>query len=167
MIMSSAIQIRPAVAQDAGLIFGFIRALAEYEKLSHAVTATEELVREHLFGPQPVAEAIIGSLDGRPVGFALFFSTFSTFVGRPGIWLEDLFVLPDARGKGVGQAMLRHVASLAAARNCGRLEWSALEWNEPAIRLYEKLGATLMHDWRIFRIAGPQLSKLAGNAGPP
>jgi GNAT superfamily N-acetyltransferase len=167
MIMSGDIQIRLAVSEDVKLIFGFICALAEYEKLSHAVTASEELIQEHLFGPHPVAEAIIASLDGKPVGFALFFRTFSTFVGRPGIWLEDLFVLPEARGKRVGQAMLRHVASIAVQRNCGRLEWSALEWNEPAIRLYEKLGATRMDDWRIFRMTGKALAELAGRGELP
>jgi GNAT superfamily N-acetyltransferase len=154
------IAIRPAAADDAPLILRFIRALAEYEKLSRTVTVSEDLIREHLFGPYPAAEALIASLDSKPVGFALFFQTFSTFVGRPGIWLEDVFVLPEARGKGVGRAILKHVAAIAVSRNCGRVEWSVLDWNTPAIEFYKKLGAVAMDDWTTYRVVGAALKTL-------
>ena len=156
-----AIQIRPAVEADASLILQFIRELAEYEKLSHEVRASESLLREHLFGPRPVAEAMIAELDGEAVGFALFFHNFSTFLGRPGIYLEDLFVRPHARGKGVGRALLTEIAKLAVRRKCGRLEWAVLDWNEPAIGFYKSLGAVPMDQWTIFRVTGDALDRLA------
>jgi GNAT superfamily N-acetyltransferase len=156
-----SITIREATEEDVLLIRQFIGELAEYEKLSHEVTATESLLREHLFGPRPVAEAMIAELDGEPVGFALFFHNFSTFLGRPGIYLEDLFVRPHARGKGVGRALLTEIAKLAVRRKCGRLEWAVLDWNEPAIGFYRSLGAVPMHEWTVFRVTGDELQKLA------
>jgi GNAT superfamily N-acetyltransferase len=153
----ATITVRPATEADAGIILNFIRALAEYEKLTDMVIATERCLRKYLFGPHPVAQALIGSLDGSPVGFALFFQTFSTFLAKPGIYLEDLFVIPTARGKGVGHALLREVARIAIARDCGRLEWAVLNWNDPAIEFYEKLGARPLDDWTIYRITGDTL----------
>jgi GNAT superfamily N-acetyltransferase len=155
------IRIRPAAQADVRLIFELIQELASYEKLSHAVVATEALLAGHLFGPQPAAQVLIAELDSTPVGFALFFGSYSTFVGRPGIYLEDLFVRPAARGRGVGKALLRAVAKLALERNCGRLEWAVLDWNEPAIGFYRKLGAAPMDEWTTYRVAGDALSKLA------
>lgn len=154
------IQIRPATADDTPTILGFIRALADYEKLSHAVVATEAELRTHLFGPRPAAEVLVGELDGRPVGFALFFPNFSTFLAKPGIYLEDLFVLPAARGHGVGKALLTAVAKLAVGRNAGRLEWSVLDWNDPAIGFYRKLGAEPLDDWTTMRLTGGPLEQL-------
>jgi GNAT superfamily N-acetyltransferase len=167
MARSQPVQIRPATQEDVPLLLTLIRALAEYEKLSHMVSASEPLLREHLFGQKRAAEALIASLDGKAVGFALFFSTFSTFLGLPGIWLEDVFVLPEARGRGVGKAILKRMAAIARERGCGRLEWSALDWNEPAIRFYEKLGATRMEEWRIFRLTGEALAKVAESGETP
>jgi GNAT superfamily N-acetyltransferase len=155
------IEIRSAVEQDVPAILGFIRELADYEKLSDQCVATESLLRQNLFGPHRAAEMLLGSLDGAPVGFALFFATFSTFVGKPGIYLEDLYVQPHARGQGVGKAMLKAVARIAAQRNCGRLEWSVLDWNEPSIGFYKKLGAVPMDDWTVYRVAGDTLNQLA------
>jgi GNAT superfamily N-acetyltransferase len=155
------IDIRAATAADVPHILGFIRELAEYEKLSHEVVATEELLREHLFGPRPMAEALIARLEEKPVGFALFFHNFSTFLAKPGIYLEDLFVQPAVRGKGVGTALLREVAKLAMTRKCGRLEWSVLDWNEPSIKFYKNLGAVPMSDWTIYRVTGTALTELA------
>jgi GNAT superfamily N-acetyltransferase len=157
----SSITTRPATATDVPTILHFIRALAEYEKLSHEAVATEDLLRQHLFGPRPAAEVILAELDGNPVGFALFFPTYSTFVGRPGIWLEDLFVLPEARGAGVGKTLLKEVARLAVARNCGRLEWSVLDWNIPAIGFYRSIGAAPMDQWTIQRMTGDSLRQFA------
>jgi GNAT superfamily N-acetyltransferase len=161
MSNSPQISIHPATPADVPVILNFIRKLAEYEKLSHQMQATEELLREHLFGPRPAAETVIANLAGQPVGFALFFQTFSTFVGKPGIWLEDLFVLPEHRGKGIGKALLAHVASIAVARNCGRMEWSVLDWNSPAIDFYKSVGAVPMDDWTTYRIVGDKLAALA------
>src|SRR3954465_10364512 len=137
----SSISVRPASIDDVPSLLRFIGSLAEYEKLSHLMTATEADLREHLFGAHRAAEALIGSLDNQPGGFALFFTTFSTFLAKPGIWLEDLFVMPDHRSRGVGRALLRAVANLAIERNCGRLEWSVLDWNQPAIDFYHRAGA--------------------------
>ncbi len=153
--------IRPASAGDVLQILGFIRELAAYEKLEHQVVATEALIAEHLFGPQPAAEVVIAELDTVPVGFALFFRNFSTFLGRPGIFLEDLYVQPQARGRGVGRALLVHLAGLAVARGAGRLDWNVLDWNEPAIAFYRKLGATVLPDWRTCRLTGDALAALA------
>src|SRR5215469_2580118 len=149
-----SVLVRLAIESDVPLILQFIRELAEYEKLSHEVTASESLLREHLFGPRAVAEAMIAELDNEPVGFALFFHNFSTFLGRPGIYLEDLFVRPHARGKGVGRALLTEIAKLAVRRKCGRLEWAVLDWNQPAIRFYKSLGAIPMDESTLFHVAG-------------
>jgi GNAT superfamily N-acetyltransferase len=154
--------LRAAVGADAGVILKFIRALAEYENLSHIVIATEQSLTDHLFSSNPVAEAMIASLDGRDVGFALFFRSFSTFLGKPGIYLEDLFVLPEVRGKGVGQALLAEVARIAMDRDCGRLEWAVLDWNDPAIGFYNKLGAIRLDDWTTYRVTGDALRRLGG-----
>src|SRR5437773_880447 len=151
------LRIRSAVADDVPLILSFIRDLAEYEKLPHEVVATEELLRQALFGPRPFAEVIIATLGDEPVGFALFFHNFSTFLGLPGIYLEDLFVRPAARGQGVGRRLLAHLARLAQERACGRLEWAVLDWNDSAIRFYRNLGARRLDDWRVFRLAGEAL----------
>jgi GNAT superfamily N-acetyltransferase len=135
--------------------------LAEYEKLSHECVATEELLRKSLFGPRPYADVLMARLDGKPVGFALFFHNYSTFLAKPGIYLEDVFVLPEHRGAGVGKALLKRVAQIARERDCGRLEWSVLDWNEPAIEFYRRLGAIVMPDWRICRMTGDEIAKLA------
>jgi GNAT superfamily N-acetyltransferase len=153
--------IRFAAAADVPLILRFIRGLAEYEKLPHEVTATEDLLRETLFGSRQVAEVLIGEFHGQAVGFALFFHNYSTFLGRPGIYLEDLFVTPAMRGRGFGRALLVYLARLATERKCGRVEWSVLDWNEPSIRFYKKLGAVAMDDWTIFRLTGQALAQLA------
>jgi GNAT superfamily N-acetyltransferase len=152
--------IRSATTADVPTILGFIRALAEYEKLSHAVVATEDLLRDHLFGQTPAASVLIAEFDGRPVGFALFFTSFSTFLARPGIYLEDLFVIPDARGRGIGKALLSAVATEAVRRNCGRLEWAVLDWNSPAIGFYRSVGAVPMDDWTTMRVTGDTLHRL-------
>lgn len=156
------LRIEPAREGDVAVILGFIRKLAEYEKLSHQVTATEELLRETLFGGRRVAEVLIAYLANEPAGFALFFHNFSTFLGRPGIYLEDLFVEPAHRGKGIGKALLVELARIAKERQCGRLEWSVLDWNQPAIDFYRGLGAVALDDWTIFRVTGEALDHLAG-----
>jgi GNAT superfamily N-acetyltransferase len=153
--------IREATGADVPLILRFIRELAEYERLAHEVVATEEGLRQSLFGPTPRAEVLIGEIDGEPAGFALFFHNFSTFLGRPGIYLEDLYVRPAARGRGLGRALLGRLAWIACERGCGRLEWAVLDWNEPAMRFYRALGAARLDDWRVFRIAGDALVRLA------
>ena len=153
--------IRGATDADVVLILQFIRELAECVKLSHKMTATESLLCEHLFGPRPLAEAMIAELDEEPVGFALFFHNFSTFLGRPGIYLEDLFVRPHARGKGIGRALLTEIAKLAVRRKCARVEWAVLDWNEPAIGFYKSLGAVPMDESTIFYVMGDALNKLA------
>jgi GNAT superfamily N-acetyltransferase len=156
------ITIRPATAADVPLILSFIKGLAEYEKLAHEVRATEAGLRETLFGPKPAAEVVIAHADGAPVGFCLFFHNYSTFMGQPGLYLEDLFVQPEWRGKGVGRALLSHLAKLAVQRKCARFEWAVLDWNAPAIAFYRSLGAAPMHDWTVFRLAGEALTALAG-----
>jgi GNAT superfamily N-acetyltransferase len=162
--MSKPITIRRAETHEVPLILAFIRDLAEYERLSHEVVATEKSLRETLFGPRPHAEVIFACLDGEPVGFALFFHNYSTFLGQPGIFLEDLFVRPHARGHGVGKLLLQWLARTAVERNCGRLEWNVLDWNEPAIGFYRKLGARPMDEWRTFRLTGAELQTLASAA---
>ena len=152
--------VRPAEKRDVGVIMGFIKELAEYEGLAHEVIADEASLERFLFGEHPVAEALIAELQTTPIGFALYFPTFSTFVGRPGLYLEDLYVRPNMRGKGVGTLLLQHVARLARERGCGRLEWSVLNWNQPAIRFYEALGARAMDDWTVYRLTDDHLSKL-------
>ena len=151
--------VRPAEKRDVGVIMGFIRELADYERLTHEVIADEVSLERFLFGERPAAEALIAEYETTPVGFALFFHTFSTFVGRPGLYLEDLYVRPNMRGKGFGTLLLRHVAQLARERDCGRLEWAVLDWNEPAIRFYENLGARAMDDWTVYRLTDANLSE--------
>lgn len=161
---NSEISVRSANRADVPLIRSLIAELAEYERLAHEMRATEALLEQWLFGERPAAEVIIGELAGIPAGFALFLHNFSTFLGKPGIYLEDLFVRPAARGKGLGLALIQHLAALAAQRGCGRLEWAVLDWNEPAIGFYKRLGATPMDDWTIYRVAGDALNRLATNA---
>jgi GNAT superfamily N-acetyltransferase len=156
-----ACRIRAASAADVAVILDFIKKLARYEKLTHEVVATEELLKESLFGDRPAAEVAIGYLAERPVGFVLFFHNYSTFLGRHGLYIEDLFVEEEFRGRGIGRALLLYVARLARARNCGRLEWAVLDWNQPAIDFYKKLGAVPMSDWTVFRVTGESLAKLA------
>jgi GNAT superfamily N-acetyltransferase len=153
--------IRFATADDIPLILGFIRALAVYEKLEHQVTGDEETLRKSLFGSRPAAEVLLAFEDTEAVGFAVFFHNFSTFLGRHGLYLEDLFVKPEARGHGHGKALLRRLARIALDRGCGRFEWSVLDWNEPSIRFYQSQGADVMPDWRICRVTGDSLTRLA------
>jgi GNAT superfamily N-acetyltransferase len=160
--MNDLIRIEPATEAQVPLILAFIRGLAEYEKLSDEVVATEAMLADALFGPRRVAEVLIASVDGVEVGFALFFHNFSTFLGRAGIYLEDLFVRPEARGRGVGRALLERLAAIAVDRACGRLEWAVLDWNESAIGFYRRLGAVPMDEWTVFRVTGPALRELAG-----
>jgi GNAT superfamily N-acetyltransferase len=164
--VSDRLRIRPAVEADAPLIVRFIRGLAEYEKLLHECHATEEKIRASIFGPHPDAEVVIAEVDGAPAGFALFFHNYSTFLAQRGLYLEDLFVLPEFRGRGVGRALLAHLARLAIERGCGRLEWWVLDWNEAAIRFYRSLGAVPMSDWTVQRVSGDALTQLAGEADP-
>ena len=152
--------IRPATAADVPVIVRLIRALAEYERLSDQVVLEEGRLREHLFGPRPAAEVLLAEDEGRVVGFALFFPNFSTFLGRPGLYLEDLFVLPEFRGRGHGKALFQALARLAVERDCGRLEWAVLDWNEPAVGFYRSLGAVPMDEWTVYRLTGPALEKL-------
>ena len=156
------IDVRIAQPTDAPLVLELIRELAAYEKLSHQVVATVASVQESLFGPRPAAEALIGELDGVPAGFAVFFQNYSTFLSRPGLYLEDLFVRPALRRRGVGQALFLHLARLAVERQCGRFEWSVLDWNEPAIAFYRSLGAVPMSEWTVFRLTGDALIRAAG-----
>ena len=144
------------------VILAFIRQLAEYEKLSHEAVMTEEILRQSLFGSRRAAEVLLGYSGDLPVAFAVFFHNFSTFLGRPGLYLEDLFVIPEMRGKGFGKAMLVELARIARKRNCGRFEWSVLDWNKPAIDFYKALGAVPMDEWTIFRVTGEALKRLAG-----
>ncbi len=148
-ISDNSITLRFATADDAGLILDFIRQLADYEKMTHEVVTDEDQLRQSLFGERRVAEIVIASYDGEPAGFALFFHNFSTFLGRPGIYLEDLFVIPKLRGHGIGQVMLSHLAGIAVERGCGRFEWSVLDWNTDAIRFYERFGAKAMDEWTV------------------
>lgn len=164
MSADSAFAIRPAVPADVPALVAMIRALADYERLTHLVVADEVRISEALFGERPAAEALIAretSPTPAPAGFALFFHTFSTFLGRRGLWLEDLFVYPRFRKQGLGRRMLVELAALARARDCGRFEWTVLDWNAPAIGFYERMGATVLPDWRIARVVGPALDALA------
>ena len=154
-------RIREATEGDVPLILSLIRELAECEKLSHEVVATEEALRESLFGERRYAEVLIAEHDGAPAGFALFFHNYSTFLGKPGIYLEDLYVRPEFRGSGIGKKLLAHLAGLAKRRGCGRLEWWVLDWNEPSIGFYKKLGAVPMDDWTVYRVSGSALEDLA------
>jgi GNAT superfamily N-acetyltransferase len=159
------ISIRPAAPADIPLILTLIRELAEYEKAPEQAVATEASLRRHLFGEGlgrgPVAECIIGALDGQPQGFALFFMNFSTWTGLPGLYLEDLFVRPAARGHGLGKALFLHLARTAVERGCGRFEWAVLDWNTPAIEFYRRMGATAMDEWTVYRLSGAPLAALA------
>jgi len=154
--------IKPATKKDVPVILSFITKLADYERLSHEVVATEELLGRTLFGPRRTAEVAIGYFNNDPIGFVLYFHNFSTFLGRPGIYIEDLFVEENYRSRGFGGSLLAYVAKLAAARDCGRLEWSVLDWNEPAINFYKKLGAVPMKEWTVFRVVGENFNRLAG-----
>jgi GNAT superfamily N-acetyltransferase len=151
------IRIVPAKATDVPVILEMIKALAEYEQLTHEVSATEEDLRQSLFGPRPAGEVVLAYAGETPIGFALFFHNFSTFLGRQGLYLEDLFVVPDWRGKGVGKQLLAHVASIAESRNCGRMEWAVLDWNESAIAFYRRMGAHVLDEWRLCRLTGHEL----------
>src|SRR5690349_9079639 len=155
--MNDYFEIKTATKDDVPLILKFIKLLAEYEKLSHEVVATEDSLTANLFGEKSYAEVCLGYLNNEPVSFALFFHNFSTFLGKPGIYLEDLFVIPSARGKGIGQKMLAYLAYLAKDRQCGRLEWWVLDWNESAIGFYKKLGAKPMDEWTVFRVTNDEL----------
>jgi len=154
-----SLEIRPAVPGDLALILAFIRELAEYEHLGHEVAATGERLQATLFGPKPAAECLLAFTGGQPAGFAVYFTNCSTFLAQPGLYLEDLFVRPAFRRRGIGKALLLHLARLANARGCGRFEWSVLDWNEPAKEFYRSLGAQQLDDWRIFRLTGAELKK--------
>jgi GNAT superfamily N-acetyltransferase len=158
------LSIRPVGEHEIELVMVFIRELAEYERLAHEVTATRENIHAALFGARPYAEAVFGCIDGEPRGFAVFFHNFSTFLGKPGLYLEDLYVRPDARGQGLGSSMLAWLARLALQRGCGRFEWAVLDWNEPALRVYRGLGARAADDWTIHRVTGEALRLLAAKA---
>lgn len=160
----SNVEIRAATPEDVPVVLALIRALAEYEQLSHEVQATEASLRASLFGDRPQAEAVIARVDGTPAGFAVFFHNYSTFLGRRGLYLEDLFVLPNYRRRGVGRTLLSHVAAIAVARECGRMEWAVLDWNAPAIRVYRGVGARPMDEWTVFRLTGDDLRRLAVDA---
>jgi len=162
--MPTPITLRPATPADTRQILRFIRALAEYERLLDHVVATEAGLEAALFGPRPYAEVVLAEEEGAAVGFALFFHTFSTFLGQPGLYLEDLFVVPSARGRGVGRALLVHLSRLAVARGCGRVEWAVLDWNRPAIGFYESLGARPNEEWTVYRLTGAPLVTLARSA---
>ena len=157
----SELRIEKAVPNDVPLILQFVRKLAEYEKLSDSVEATEEGLRETLFGPNPSAHTLLAYDGDEPVGFAIYFFNYSTFMGRPGLYLEDLFVRPEARGKGFGRALLHHLARIAVERKCRRMEWAVLDWNEPAIGFYKSLAADPMDDWTVFRLSGKALEDMA------
>jgi GNAT superfamily N-acetyltransferase len=159
--MPHHLTIRQAAAGDVPTILSFIRELAEYERLAHEVAATEEDLHDWLFGEQRVAEVLIAEYVGEPAGFALFFRNFSTFVGKPGIYLEDLYVRPELRGKGIGRSLLKAVIQAAREQNCGRVEWAVLDWNESAIRFYRSLGARCMSEWTVFRLDADAIRSLS------
>lgn len=159
----AGLRIDPATEADAPLVLALIRALAEYERMADEVTTDEATVRSSLFGPAPSAEVVIARVGADVVGFAIWFHNYSTFLGKRGLYLEDLFVMPEWRGRGVGRALLEQLARIAVARQCGRMEWSVLNWNEPAIRFYRGLGARPMGDWTVYRLAGDALARLAGS----
>lgn len=159
--MTHSVVVRPATPNDTETVFALIQALAEYEKLSHEVTGSVEALTDHLFGDRPVVEALLADVAEQSVGFALFFTNYSTFLTKPGLYLEDLFVLPEYRGRGIGKALIQQLAQLAVERDCGRLEWSVLDWNAPAIGFYERMGAAVLPDWRTCRVTGEHLLHLA------
>jgi len=157
-------QITEATERDAATVLDLIRALADYERLTHEVTATEQQIRDTLFGDRPAAEVLLASRDGETVGFAVFFTNYSTFLGKPGLYLEDLFVKPHARGNGIGKALLARLAQIAVERNYGRINWQVLNWNEPSIAFYKSLGAQPLSDWTTYRLTGEPLERLAAQA---
>jgi GNAT superfamily N-acetyltransferase len=159
------VEITPASVDDVPVVLQLITALAEYEHLAHEVQATEEGLRATLFGARPAAEVVLARIGDTPVGFAVFFHNYSTFVGRPGLYLEDLFVLPEYRRRGIGRKLLAHVAAIAVARNCGRMEWAVLDWNQTAIHVYRAVSARSMDDWTLFRLTGDDLRQLAEQGG--
>jgi len=166
-LIETAVQdlfIRQAQKEDVPLLLDFIKQLADYEKLSHVVVADAESLRRTLFGEIAFAEVILADFQNQSVGFALFFHNYSTFLGKPGIYLEDLFVVPAMRGKGIGRELLKYLARLTKERNCGRLEWSVLDWNKPAIEFYKNMGAVPMEQWTVFRLTGKALERLSGSA---
>lgn len=160
---TAALQLRMAMPEDAPVLFELVCALAAYEKLAHEVTGSAAELADHLSGDRPLVEAILAEWDGKAVGFALFFTNYSTFLTRPGLYLEDLFVAPEYRQLGIGKALLGYLAAIAQARQCGRLEWSVLDWNAPAIAFYERMGATVLPDWRTCRVTGDAIAALAAH----
>ncbi|CAN5571581.1 GNAT family N-acetyltransferase [soil metagenome] len=163
--MAASFEIKPATVADVAVILQLIRELAEYERAPHDAIATEEGLREVLFGENPAAQVLLASEGEEAVGFAVYFFNFSTWLGRPGLYLEDLFVRPEARGKGYGRALLERLAEIAQARGCGRMEWAVLDWNEPAIQFYRKLGAQQMEEWTVFRLTREGIAALAERSG--
>lgn len=163
-LSTNRLSIVPATRNDLSLILALIKELAEYERLAHEVVATEEVLSETLFGERPYAEVVLAYYDDEPVGYALYFHSYSTFLGRPGLYLEDLFVRPALRGKGIGKALLAFVARVASERTCGRLEWSVLNWNEPAVGFYKSLGAKPMDTWTVYRMTDEPLARLASQS---
>lgn len=159
------LNIRPATIDDVPLLMRFVRELAVYEKAEHEVLATEDDLRDKMFGPDSRVEALICEWQGEPIGHAIFFMNFSTWLGKYGIFLEELYITPDQRGNGAGKALLKHVAAIAVERDCGRFEWSVLDWNEPAIRFYESLGAVPLNEWVGYRMSGPALAALGNREG--
>ena len=157
----SAVQVRVATADDVALVHRLMRGLAVYEKLEHALVSTEADLAEALFGAHPACEALVAEVEGKPVGFALYYRNYSTFVGKPGLYLEDLFVVPEARGKGAGKALLARLATITVERGYARLEWAVLDWNDPAIGFYKSLGAVPMDEWTVYRMSGQALASLA------
>jgi len=155
--------LRLARPEDVPTLFELIKALAEYEKLSDAVVGNPELLHEHLFGDRPYVEAILAELAGQVVGYALFFYSYSTFITKPGLFLEDLFVLPEYRGQGIGKSLLRELAKIALAKDCGRMEWTVLDWNAPAIAFYQQMGARILPEWQICRVTEEAIAKLVEN----
>jgi GNAT superfamily N-acetyltransferase len=164
-VVSGELTIRSAIPSDVAVITSFVRKLADFEKLTHEVVADEARLGESLFGDHPVAEVLLAFLGAQPAGFAVFFKNFSTFLGRPGVYLEDLFVEPEHRGRGIGKSLLAHLAKMAVAQGAARLEWAVLDWNEPAIAFYQSLGAVLMDTWTVCRLSGDALLRLAQGAG--
>jgi GNAT superfamily N-acetyltransferase len=160
------LRVEPATEADVAVILRLIAALAAYEHMSDDVVADEPALRASLFGPSPAAEVILARLDGEPAGFAVWFHNYSTFLGRRGLYLEDLFVVPEWRGRGIGRALLAYLARVAVARDCGRMEWAVLDWNEPAIGFYQRLGAKPMGDWTVYRLTGDELKRLAADRSP-
>lgn len=160
MSLSPSLQIRPAQPGDVEVLFQMVQALAEYEHLAHQVTGSAAALAEHLFGPRPYAEAILAEWEGKPAGFSLFLHNYSTFLTKPGLYIEDIFVLPEHRRRGIGRALLTYLAHLAVRRGCGRLEWTVLDWNAPAISFYQQMGADVLPDWRICRVTGDALQRL-------